>query len=236
MIFRNYLTTSVLLVATFAFMHFYEASIRAELDAHNFVMREIVEEQKNALNSKFGHVMSERRSLKEEYHDLKDLQEEFRDVKNHYVLLNSNRVESIESVLMKYDVDKSKNQYGWYLSYYAQSRIFNKINEQLDSALELNLVGNKLSEGNDRHVIIKERETYYNVNETYELEFQDVRLFNNYLEEGEISVDFNGNIHKIKKFPYLINKLPDSLALIYKGKDVVTGEVDIVREVHSLKP
>jgi len=208
---------SILLVMSFLCIHFSEVSVQNEMDDYNFVLEKIVEDQEMNLSSLIWHCRSELKNDRRDTEKLEILKSDFDSI------LDKNSDPS------KIGKEKSINLLTMY-------HAFKEIEDELSFFMIKLNERKRLKELNDRYVILKNRASSYQVNEEYQLEFQDVMIQNVDLSSCELFIEINGETDKIVNFPYKLSTVPDSIYFILDGTNPATGETFHIRDKYDLKP
>lgn len=224
---------SVLLVIAFLCNHFYEATVRKELEAHNYVLKRIVEGQEANIDNLPYELVAFSRNQIDGKVDLEELRadyESFNIASGHAGAVARNK---IQKLLNKYGIDDLNSGIS-NSSLIRQKLFYDEIEKQLNVVLEELIKMERSEEGNDIKVIIKDRAESYEADKVYNLAFQPVSLNRAFLEEASCKYKIRGKEYPLHNFPIKFSSLPDSITFLMKGTDRVTGEKYSLIERHKL--
>ena len=227
--FRNTLYMSVLLVGGFICLHFYEASVADEFNAHNVILGKIIDEQETSFFNfssltKHNFTKSDEDALK---FDLWN--REVKDLKSLVAKPNLKNMSASKDLFAKYDVDKEYLTYKGEISYLTRFKILDGILNQSSLLLEELRIREKTKRQKDLHIIINQRQNNFSKNGNYELELGVVNLYND-VPHVDFFVEIDGQKSRVHSFPYLLPKNTNTGFIIGDFKNPVTGEKGTIKK------
>ena len=214
---------SILLVGAFICLHFYEESVSDEFNAHNFMLKALIDDHKSSLNALPYFINHNIAKSDEDVIKLDLWNREIKDLKNLVANPSLKNLSASKQLFTKYGVDKDYLMHNGEISYITRFNILDGILNQISPVLEELQKREIKKRQKDIHVIISHRQNKYAANEIYELELEVVKLYND-MENSDFFVEINGKKDKVNTFPYFLPKNTNTGFIIGKLKDPVTGE------------
>ncbi len=214
---------SVLLVVGFVCLHFYEESVVNEYNAHNWMLKEIVDDHESSFNTLPYLINYNLAKSDDDVIKLELWNNEVKDLKSLISNPSLKNLSASKDLFTKYDIDINHLIINGEISYLTRYKTLEGIlNQSYPVVDELQKREIKKYQ-KDLHIIISQRQNKYTLNEEYELELEVVKLFNDN-EYNKFFVELNGKTDTVHSFPYLLPRNTNSEFIIGKLKDPVTGE------------
>ena len=225
---------SIMLVVGFVCLELYESKVREEYDAHNYVLKEMVDDQHEAFRSFINVPMNNCEISKVEKEELNQLKSDVKIFRKRKLEYNLESKDVLKQLFKKYGMESELRWKGNIISIISEKYFYNRI----DSIV--NVLDNEINEraiqkrNNNVKIIIKERDETYKVGELHKLNFLAV-LKNNYdMEKWVSTYKITGPEVPFDNFPLEFSYRPDSITFFLKDTNRVNPKPTVYREKYIL--